>query len=108
MELPDEIWGLIKEYTFDWTIPHKKKMESTLQHIDGLFEEVYSRWTTFPPLQNTNDIIRHEYAGVRRWDWAPRPHLQLTSLTWNINSNNNGGWWAGYGWHRKGETNAYL
>ena len=24
MELPDEIWGLIKEYTFDWSIPHKK------------------------------------------------------------------------------------
>ena len=30
-----------------------------------------------------------------------RPNLQLTSLTWNINSNNYGGWWAGYGWHRK-------
>lgn len=101
MRLPDEIWRLIKDYAFNWKRSHKKKIQPILQHIDGLFGEILTRWVTFPPFQNTNDIIRHEYTGVRRWDWVPQPNLQLTSITWNINYNNYGGWWAGYGWNRE-------
>lgn len=99
-ELPDELWGLIKEFTLDWKHSHKQKMKSTLTSLDGLYEEVYKRWTYFPPWPNTNDIITAEYA-ARAWrmDWAPRPNLKLSSITWNPKGT--GGWWCGYGWGRK-------
>lgn len=99
-ELPDELWGLIKEFTLDWKRSHKQKMKSTLTSLDGLYEEVYKRWTYFPPWPNTNDIITAEYA-ARAWrmDWAPRPNLKLSSITWNPTGT--GGWWCGYGWGRK-------
>ena len=100
-ELPDELWGLIKDFTLDWKRSHKQKMKETLTIINGLYEEIYKRWTYFPPWPNTNDIIRDEYTlGVRDISWAPRPNLELTSITWNINANENGGWWCGYGWKR--------
>ena len=100
VELPDELWGLIKEFTFDWKRSHKQKMKETLTSLDGLYEEVYKRWTYFPPWPNTNDIITAEYAdGIWRMAWAPRPNLKLTSITWNPKGT--GGWWCGYGWQRK-------
>lgn len=102
MELPDEIWDYIKEFTFDWKRTHKEKFRYCTGNL--LFEsgEIYERWTYPPPVwQNTNDIIRDEYThGVRDISWAPRPNLELTSITWNVNANENGGWWCGYGWKR--------
>ena len=59
IELPDEIWGYIKEFVFDWKQTHKLNMESTLTHmIPNIFGPIYERWTHFPPYPNTNDIIR--------------------------------------------------
>ena len=102
MELPDEIWDYIKEFTFDWKRSHKQKFRKCLKYKLGLnaykCREIYERWTYFPPWPNTNDIIRAEY--LNRIDWAPPPNLELTSITWNVQDNgeNNGGWWCGYGW----------
>ena len=31
---------------------------------------------------------------------SPTPNLELTSITWNINANENGGWFCGYGWRQ--------
>ena len=100
-ELPDEIWNYIKEFALDWKSSHKRKMKPILENnIVECYKEVYERWTYRPPVwQNTNDIIRDEYTlGVRDISWAPPPNLELTSITWNINSNKQGGWWCGYGW----------
>jgi len=103
-ELPDEIWNYIKEFALDWKSSHKRKMKPILENnIVECYKEIYERWTYPPPVwQNTNDIIRDEYIhGVRDISWAPRPNLELTSITWNVNANKNGGWWCGYGWAKK-------
>lgn len=99
-ELPDEIWNYILEFTFDWKRSHKQKTKKIFEEsIIGCYKEIYERWTYPPPVwQNTNDIIRAEY--LNRIDWAPPPDLPLTSITWNVNANKNGGWWCGYGWRK--------
>ena len=45
MELPDEIWDYIKEFTFDWKRSHKEKFRYCTGNL--LFEsgEIYQRWT---------------------------------------------------------------
>ena len=102
MELPDEIWDYIKEFTFDWKRTHKQKFRKCLTYKLGLnaykCREIYERWTHFPPWPNTNDIIRSEYLNGWRADFAPRPNLELTSITWNVSGT--GGFWCGYGWKR--------
>ena len=72
-------------------------MELTRLNIHKCYEEVFERWTLFPPWPNTNDIIRAEYLHWRN-EWAPPPNLPLTSITWNIKGT--GGWWCGYGWKK--------
>jgi hypothetical protein len=109
-ELPDEIWSYILEFTLDWKRTHKQKFKlcvSDLDFMEGKNDkstrrEIYVRWTLPPPVpQNTNDIIRDEYIqGIRDISWAPPPNLELTSITWNPNANENGGWWCGYGWKK--------
>ena len=96
-ELPDEIWELIKQFTFNWKKTHMKKLNFVNNFIKNqkFGEPIYERWTPPPPLwQNTNDIIRTEY--LNRPDWSPRPNLPLTCITWNVKGT--GGWWCGYGW----------
>ena len=68
-QLPDEIWNYIKDFTFDWKRSHKYKMIPILSDlIDNTYEEIYQRWTLFPPWSNTNDIITAEY--LQRLDWG--------------------------------------
>ena len=103
-ELPDEIWDYIKDFVFDWKRTHILKYLDVIHFIDFPynFEPVYERWTPFPPPSNTNDIIRDEYPGEVE-DWMvgrPQSNLPLTSICYNPNGNNNGGWWCGYGWRR--------
>ena len=102
MELPDEIWNYILEFTLDWKERHKRKFKKILENqIDNCYHEIYTRWTYPPPVwQNTNDIIRAEYANnnFRFIEYAPRPNLPLTSITYNIKGK--GGWWCGYGWSK--------
>ena len=99
--LPDELWGIIKDFIFDWKKSHKLKMEYIFKYqIDERFNPIYQRWTSFPPWTNTNDIIEEQYPGPMV-DWMiarPPPNLPLTSITWNIQGN--GGWWCGYGWKK--------
>ena len=103
-ELPDELWNLIKSFTFDWQRSHKQKMEETRLKIHGCYKEVFERWTLFPPWPNTNDIIREEY--LVHTHWAPIPNLELTSITKWTNANiNSTGWYCGYGWKKNGEIN---
>ena len=103
IELPDEIWGYIKEFVFEWKRVHKLKMKSTYENlINGMFKEKYERWTHFPPWSNTNDIILSEYVEYDRLVYAPTPNLPLISITWNPTGS--GGWWCGYGWGKDKEN----
>ena len=105
-ELPDEIWDYIKNFVFDksfWEKLHRHKLLPILnKNIPWSYAPIYKRWTHFPPWPNTNDIILDEYTEENR-HWAPRPHLQLTSITWNVKGNG-GGWWSGYGWEKTSDT----
>ena len=102
IELPDEIWGYIKEFTFDWKRSHKLKMAFAYEFlINSMYGEIYGRWTCFPPPSNTNDIIRNinspEYP--RSIQPYPPPDLPLTSICNVVESNGvNLGYYCGYGW----------
>ena len=40
--LPDEIWNIIKSFTFEWKKYHKIKLQPILKkHIDNRFKEIY-------------------------------------------------------------------
>lgn len=102
MEFPDELWRQIKEYSINGVFLHKKKLNNSLLKIDNLLQEICICYSSFPPFQNTNDIIRYmENFPFTMGNIKPRPNLPLTSITWNIKSNEQGGWWCGYGWIRK-------
>ncbi|MAR49554.1 MAG: hypothetical protein CML42_00335 [Rhodobacteraceae bacterium] len=104
MELPDEIWNYILDFTLDWKETHKRKFKKILEkQIDNCYHEIYTRWTYFPPWPNTNDIILAEYVDNDRLPYAPPPNLHLTSITkWPNKSfkQNTTGWWCGYGWKK--------
>ena len=106
IELPDEIWDYIKEFTLDWKLTHKQKMKHIFEtekvdkygHIEKWGRSIYRRWTYFPPWPNTNDIILAEYVDNERLPYAPPANLPLTSICWNPKGT--GGYWCGYGWTR--------
>jgi hypothetical protein len=105
-KLPNELWSIVKDFLIDYKKHHKIKMKIILDNdINNRFVEIYSRWTHFPPWPNTNNIILDEYLH-RPWrTLSPTPNLELTSITWNINENGNGGWWCGYGWKQTEKIN---
>lgn len=94
MYFPEDIWLIIKLYQIDYLKHHSKKYKPIITYFNGLFKEIFTRWTYFPPLKNTNDMF-NEFV-----TFTPRPNLQLTSICFNINANKNGGWWCGYGWEK--------
>lgn len=103
-ELPDEIWNLIKDFVFDWKRSHKQKLHKVLfcNFPDFCWEmrPIYITAGVFPPLPNTNDIIRDVREIIMYWDEEeePPPNLQLTTITWKP-----GGYWEfGYGWYKQG------
>ena len=101
IELPDEIWNYIKDFVFDWKRSHKQKLHKVLFTFPNFcwkMKPIYKCWGVFPPLQNTNDIIRDEYYGVLAGPFTPPPNLVLTSICYNLQGNE--GWWCGYGWEK--------
>ena len=48
MELPDDLWNIVKGYQLDYMQKHKRNMEPSLEHIDGLYKEVYLYSSFFP------------------------------------------------------------
>ena len=96
MWLPEGIWKIIKEYQIEYKKHHFIKMYKILnKFIKYRHGGEFYRWTHFPPWPNTNDMIREE---LYTYGW--RSNLELTSITYNPNGNNNGGWWCGYGWKK--------
>lgn len=106
-ELPDEIWELIKQFTFNWKKTHMKKLNFVNNFIKNqkFGEPIYKRWTYFQPWLNTNEIIDDEYGGDENHPYAPPPNLERTSvMSWSKEDYYIGGhgrsvgWWCGYGW----------
>ena len=90
MELPDEIWKIIKEYQIDYKIKHKRNMCSSLKDINGLYGEyVLYHTNLFGDIYNLNDRFNSLWA---------RHNLCITSIGWNLKGQNK--WWYGYGWKR--------
>ena len=101
IELPDEIWNYIKDFVFDWKRSHKQKLHKVLFTFPNFcwkMKPIYKCWGVFPPLQNTNDIIRTNVYLVNT-QLAPEPNLQLTSITYYPET---GSWKYGYGWQKQG------
>ncbi len=97
-QLPDELWNIIKSFTFDWKKYHQYKLKPILKkEINNKFKEIYKRYTLRPIPNNTNIIIENEFV---HWSEGiiPKPNLPLTSITCNISGK--GGLWAGYGWEK--------
>ena len=103
LELPDEIWSYIKDFTFDWKRSHKQKLHKVLfcnfPEFCWEMRPIYKTGGVFPPLQNTNDIIREVYDMY--WDEEEEPphNLQLTTITWKPEKRS---WEFGYGWYKQG------
>ena len=96
MWFPEGIWKIIKEYQIEYKKHHFIKMYKILnKFIKYRHGGEFYRWTHFPPWPNTNDMIREE---IYTYGWTS--NLELTSITYNPNGNNNGGWWCGYGWKK--------
>ena len=107
MELPNEIWDYIKEFTFDWKRSHKQKFRKCLTYRFGVKKEsreIYERWTHFQV--KIQLISLGGTLGGWRIDFAPRPNLELTSITWNVSGT--GGFWCGYGWKRHPNLRKHL
>ena len=105
MWFPKGIWRIIRDYQIEYKKHHFIKMYRILnKFIKYRHGGEYYRWTYFPPWPNTNDIIEEEYQIRVPLDIpqqvGPKPNLSLTSITYNPNGNNNGGWWCGYGWKK--------
>ena len=96
MYFPRELWRTIKDYQIDYKKHHWRKYKPLIKYFNGRYSEIFSRWTFFPPSNNTNDM-QNEFEYYR-----PTPNLELTTICWNIKGS--GGWWCGYGWR----TNHHL
>jgi hypothetical protein len=97
MYMIDELWIKVKNYLFDYKKLHMKKYKPIVKCFDNMFKEIYKRWTRFPVWQNTNEISREE-ENYEYLDKNNLRNLPLTSVCFNPNRDNNGGWYCGYGW----------
>jgi len=102
MELPDELWNIVKEYQLDYKRKHKKNMEPCLEHIDGLYKEVYLYSSVFPALGYDQDLAG---AIVHEGLWVPLQNLPVTIVGWNLKGKQK--WWYGFGWMRKKELKGF-
>ena len=67
MELPDELWNIVKDFQLDYKRKHKRNMNPCLEHIDGLYSEVYLYSSVFPSLGYGQEVGGGEYDGL----WVP-------------------------------------
>lgn len=100
MELPDELWNIVKGYQLDFKRKHKRNMEPSLEHIDGLYSEVYLYSSLFPTVEQS-----HVISGNNEGLWVPLQNLPVTIVGWNLKGRNK--WWYGFGWIRKKELKGF-
>ena len=81
MELPDEIWNIIKDYQINYKKHHIKKYKPIISIFKDMFKTQYERWVPLP--------IKYS---IDNYD------LPLTTISFNCPGNGRKGWWCGYGW----------
>tara|TARA_B100001741_G_C16467991_1_gene558505 strand:- start:408 stop:761 length:354 start_codon:yes stop_codon:yes gene_type:complete len=101
MELPDELWNIVKDFQLDYRRKHKRNMEPSLEHIDGLYKEVYLYSSVFPSLGYGQEVVAGEHNGL----WVPLQNLPVTIVGWNLKGKQK--WWYGFGWMRKKELKGF-
>ncbi len=93
MELPDELWKIVKDYQIDHKKHHKINMESCLDYIDGLYKEVYLYSSVFPSIQYREEEVGGENDVYRSYHIQ---NLPVTIVGWNLKGKQK--WWYGFGW----------
>ena len=101
MELPDELWNIIKGFQLDYKRKHKRIMKSCLEHINGLYKEVYLYSSVFPSLGYGQEVADERHDGL----WVPLQNLPVTIVGWNLKGKQK--WWYGFGWIRKKELKGF-
>jgi hypothetical protein len=91
MELPDELWNIVKGFQLDYKRKHKRNMNPCLEHIDGLYKEVYLYSSVFPSLGYREEVVAVENHGL----WVPLQNLPVTVVGRNLKGKQK--WWYGFG-----------
>ena len=99
MELPDDLWNIIKGYQLDFKRKHKRIMKPCLEHINGLYKEVYLYSSLFPTIELSATQVTNN--GL----WVPLQNLPVTIVGWNLKGKQK--WWYGFGWIRKKELKGF-
>ena len=92
MEFPDDLWNIVKEYQLDYKRIHKRNINPSLEHINGLYKEVYLYSSVFPSLGYGQEVVAGENNGL----WVPLQNLPVTIVGWNLKGRQK--WWYGFGW----------
>ena len=100
MELPDELWNIVKGFQLDYKRKHKRIMKPCLEKINGLYKEVYLYSSVFPSLGYGQEVVRG-YDGL----WVPLQNLPVTIVGWNLKGKQK--WRYGFGWMRKKELKGF-
>ena len=73
MELPDDLWNIVKEYQLDYKRIHKRNINPSLEQINGLYKEVYLYSSVFPSLGYGQEVVAGENNGL----WVPLQNLPV-------------------------------
>ena len=86
MELPDELWELIKDFAFDWKRSHKQKLQQSFGKIKHCYYSYLLYSSEHPPwseqMININDNEREPLVEIEK-----KP--------------NDSGWLYHFGWSKK-------
>ena len=86
MELPDELWEHIKDFTFDWKRSHKQKLQQSFVKIKNCYYSYLLYSSEHPPwsehMININDNEREPLVEIEK-----KP--------------NDSGWLYHFGWSKK-------
>ena len=86
MELPDELWELIKDFSFDWKRSHKQKLQQSFVKIKYCYYSYLLYSSEHPPwsehMININDNEREPLVEIEK-----KP--------------NDSGWLYHFGWSKK-------
>lgn len=94
MYIIEDVWKIIKDFLLNYKKTHQLKYIYCLNNINGMYGEVYKRWTHLYDIpKNTNEIILNNVGSI-----IPVPGLTLTSI---MKNGTHQGTWCGYGWEKK-------
>ena len=82
MELPDELWRIIKSFQIDYKKYHKMKLEPSLKLIEGMYDSFRWEWSreqTPPDKVRVVDEIEVPLVSIL---WDPEYKLWIYGYGW--------------------------